>query len=172
MITKQPRYNNKGKYDLKITDKNGKVFIMTVGGNFDLYWLPENHKENKVFVIDKSDKIAFSVFNQLFTAVRKNDDKYCPILNENMITFISEDWPEDEANILKIIKTEESFVINFIKNEDKENWSYPHMGCTICFCNSGSRVPKVEQIFMRMFNYLAYECDLIKCDNVDAEETK
>ena len=172
MITKQPRYNNKGKYDLKITDKNGKVFIMTVGGNFDLYWLPENHKENKVFIIDKSDKIAFSVFNQLFAAVRKNDDKYCPILNENMITFISEDWPEDEANILKIIKTEESFVINFIKNEDKENWSYPHMGCTICFCNSGSRVPKVEQIFMRMFNYLAYECDLIKCDNVDAEETK
>lgn len=157
MIIKQPRNNAEGKYDLKITDKNGNSFFMTVGGNFDLYWLPENHKENRVFEIDKSDKIAYSVFNQLFNAVKKQDDKYLPVLKDNKITFVSEDWPEEEANVLNIIKEEESFTIKFIKNEDKENWSYPHMGCTICFCNSGSRVPKVEQVFMQMFNYLAYE---------------
>ena len=52
MITKQTR-DDKGYNDLKITDKNGKSFIMTVGGNLDLYWIPENHKENRVFEIDK-----------------------------------------------------------------------------------------------------------------------
>ena len=171
MITKTPR-NNEGKYDLKITDKNGKSFMMTVGGNFDLYWIPENHKENRVFEIDKNDKITFSMFKQLFDIVRKRDDKYRPVLKDNTITFISEDWPEEEANVLNIIKNEETFTIKFIKNEDKESWSYPHMGCTICFCNSGSRVPKVEEVFMRLFNYLAYECDLIKCENIQEEQTK
>ena len=102
MITKQQR-NDKGHYDLKITDKNGKSFIMTVGGNFDLYWIPENHKENSIFEIDKNDEITFSVFEQLFNAVKKKDDKYRPVLKGNTITFISEDWPEEEANVLNII---------------------------------------------------------------------
>lgn len=172
MIIKQPRNNAEGKYDLKITDKNGNAFIMTEGGNYDLYWLPENPKENRVFEIDKSDKITYSVFNQLFNAVIKQDDKDRPVFKDGIITFISEDWPEEEANVLNIIKTEDAFAVKFIKNEDKENWSYPHIGCTICFCNSGSRVPKVEQVFMEMFNYLAYESKLIACESIEEEKVK
>ena len=171
MITKQPR-NNEGYYDVKITDRNGNSFFMTVGGNLDLFWLPENHKENRVFEIDNSDKITFHVFEQLFNAVKKNDDKYRPVLKDNVITYISEDWPEEEANVLNIVKNEETFTIKFIKNEDKESWSYPHMGCTICFCNSGSRVPEVEQLFMQMFNYLAYESKLIKCEPLEDAKIK
>ena len=172
MIVKQPRHNNDGYYDLKITDKNGNSFIMTVGGNFDLYWFPENHKENTVFEIDKTDKIAFGFFNQLFNVVVKQDDKYRPVLKGNTINFISEDWPEEEANVLNIIKTENAFTIKFIKNEKTESWSLPHIGCAICFCNSGSRVPKVEQLFMQMFNYLAYESKLIECKPIKNEKIK
>ena len=171
MITKQLR-NNEGYYDVTITDKKGHSFIMTVGGNLDLYWLPENHKENRIFEIDKNDKVTYSVFNQLFNAVAKQDDKYRPVLIDNTITFVSEDWPEEEANVLKIEKDKDSFTIKFIKNKDKEKWSYPHRGCTICFCNSGSRVPKVEQLFMRMFNYLAYESKAIKSEPVEDEKEK
>ena len=145
---------------------------MTEGGNYDLYWLPENPKENRVFEIDKSDKITYSVFNQLFNAVIKQDDKDRPVFKDGIITFISEDWPEEEANVLNIIKTEDAFAVKFIKNEDKENWSYPHIGCTICFCNSGSRVPKVEQVFMEMFNYLANESKLIACESIEDEKVK
>jgi len=172
MITKQPRNNQEGYYDLRITDKNGYSFIMTVGGNFDLYWLPENHKENRIFEIDKSDKITYSVFNQLFNAVAKQDDKYRPVLKDNTITFVSEEWPEEEANVLNIIKRENSFTIKFVKNEDKGNWTYPHIGCTICFCNSGSRVPNVEQVFMQMFNHLAYETNFIQCEYGEVEKLK
>ena len=170
MITKTPR-NNEGYYDLKVTDKNNKSFIMTVGGNLDLYWIPENHKETTTFEIDKNDKLTFNIFNQLFDAVKKNDGQYNPVLQGNKITYISEDWPEEEANKLSIEKNDDNFIINFIKNENKEAWSLPHRGCNICFCNSGSRVPKIEALFMRMFNYLAYESELIQCENSDCEQT-
>lgn len=169
MITKKPRNGKEGYYDLTVTDKDGKSFVMTVGGNLDLYWLPENHKKDRTFGIDKNDELTYGIFEQLFDAVEKRDDKERPVLNGNTITYISEDWPEEEANKLKIIREEDMFQIQFVKNEDMESWSYPHIGCTICFCNSGSRVPRVEGLFMRMFNYLAYECDMIECvqdDNV------
>lgn len=162
MIVKTPRNNKDGYYDLVVTDKNGKSFIMTVGGNQDLYWLPENHKDTTTFEINKNDEMCFSVFSQLFDAVKKKDDTYRPVLKGNTITYISEEWHEDESNILKIIKEDESFIIDFIKNENEAAWTVPHRGCAICFCNSGSRVPRVESLFMRMFNYLAYNCNSIE----------
>jgi len=119
MITKMLR-GEKDYYDLKITDKNGISFIMTVGGNCDLYWIPENHKINRRFEIDKTDEIGFAVFNQLFKAVKKNDNEYLPVLKDNVITFISEDWHPDEANVLKITQKDNEFVIDFIKNENRE----------------------------------------------------
>ena len=61
-------------------------------------------------------------------------------------------------------------IVEFIKNENKEYWSFYHRGCDIRFCNSGSRVPKVESLFMKMFTYLAYECDLIQCENIEDEK--
>ena len=161
MISKLPRHNEEGRFNVKMTDKNKHSFTMMVGGNGDLYWVPENHKQNRIFEIDSMDEMTYGLFNQLFEAVRKRDDKYNPVLKDNVITFISEDWHEDEANTLKIIQSQDSFTIEFIKNENKDAWSLPHLGCNICFCNSGSRVPRVEQLFMLMFNYLAYQCDLI-----------
>lgn len=165
MITRHPRPGYKDYYDLKITDKNGKEFIMTVGGNLDLYWLPKNHKQDRVFQIDKQDELTFSVFDQLFSAVKKKDNIYNPVLKGDTITFVSEDRPEEEANILNIIKTKNEFTIKFIENENRELWTNPHRGCSVCFCNSGSRVPEVENLFMRMFNYLAYHSDLIPFDH-------
>ena len=164
MITKKPRNGADGYFDLYVKDRNGNSFQMTVGGNLDLYWVPENHKKCRVFEIDKSDELSYAIFDQLFQAVEKRDDKYCPVLKDNVITYISEDWHEDEANRLKITKKDDLFTIDFIKNENKLAWSAPHTGCTICFCNSGSRVPRIENLFMTMFNYLAYECDLIECE--------
>lgn len=163
MIKKAPR-DEKGYYDLIFTDKNGREIFMTVGGNGDLFWIPKNHKQNRVFEFDKSDKIAYRVFEQLFQMVEKKDDRYRPVLNGNTITFISEDWHEDEANVLKIVRSNDSFVIEFIENTNREAWSYPHRGCNICFCNSGSRVPTVENLFMTMFTNLAYYSDLIEVE--------
>lgn len=169
MITKLPSDNLEDDYYLKVTDKNNESFTMTVGGNFDLYWMPENYKGCSTFEITKNDDYTFKIFSRLFANVERNDDKYRPVLNDNTITFVSEDWNESEANVLKIKKQEDSFIIDFVKNENKDAWSCPHMGCVICFCNSGSRVPEVEQIFMQMFNFLAYESKSIKCKSAEDE---
>lgn len=172
MISKLPSSVQEGEYDLKVTDKNAKSFTMTVGGNFDLYWMPENYKECSTYEITKEDDYAFNVFSQLFAGVKENDDKYRPVLKGNTITFVSEDWNESEANVLVIKKQDSSFIIDFVKNENKEAWSYPHLDCGICFCNSGSRVPTVEQVFMQMFNYLAYESKLIACESIEDEKNQ
>ncbi|MBQ7351918.1 MAG: hypothetical protein IJW59_03540 [Clostridia bacterium] len=156
MIYREPRYGYDGMFDLRIVDNKGKSFVMTVGGNQDLFWIPENHKDTTTFEIDDSDSFVYEIFTQLFDAVKSRDDKYRPVLKDNVITFVSEEWREEESNVLKIIQEKNKFVIDFIKNQNMEEWSVPHRGCAICFCNSGSRVPRVEQLFMLMFNKLAY----------------
>ena len=162
MIVKFPRDESGKYYNVKITDKHNNSFIMLVGGNLDLYWVPEDHKKNLVFEFDESDKRTYNLFNQLFNAIKQNDDHYRPVLKDNKITYISEEWTEEESNTLNIIKEKNSFIIKFNKNQNQNAWTFPHRGCALCFCNSGSRVPKVESIFMSLFNYLAYESSLVK----------
>ena len=120
MITKVKRNNDSDVLvDLVVTDKFNNKFIMTVGGNQDLYWIPQNFKHVKSFYIDKDDKFLFDVFSSLFEHIKKNDSdglSYPKTLNENKFTFISEDYHEAEAHKLEIIKEKNQFVINFIKN--------------------------------------------------------
>jgi len=168
MIKKLPREDDHFdniRYNLKLFDKNNNSFTMMVGGNLDLYWVPDNYKENKQFYISRDDEYVYNIFRQLFSDIETNDSQHNPLLNGNTFRFISEDWPEDEANILEIIDNENEFEINFKKNEKNSPYLAFRRGCVICFCNSGSRVPKVEQLFQRMFNELAYydpNIDLIK----------
>lgn len=172
MIVKQPRgdgfaYGSEKLFDLKIIDKNNNSFIMTVGGNQDLYWIPQNHKETKTFLIDKDDEFLFEVFKKLFKEIQKEESdglKYPKTMDGNKFTFISEDYPEDEANRLEIIKEKDKFIINFIKSENLGVFGGFRRGCVICFCNSGSRVPKIEQRFMLAFNDLAYYNDNVQIE--------
>ena len=160
-IKRSEDLSDDGKYNVIITDKNGNSFTMMVGGNLDLYWVPEDYKDVKSFVIDKSDEFVYCLFDDLFQKIKKVDDKYNPSIIDNLFTFISEDFNEDIANRLEIVKNENGFEINFVKNENTESeyynmYAFFRRGCHICFCNSGSRVPKIEHLFMLMFNDLAY----------------
>jgi len=171
MITKILRDEKEQTYNLKVTDKNGNYFTMMYGGNLDLYWVPANYKLNNRFEIDKSDSFVFGVFERLFDAISQNDDKYRPVLKDNTITFVSEEWAEEESNILKIEKNQTTFTITFIKNQNQTPFSLPKRGCPICFCNSGSRVPTVQSLFTRMFNYLAYNCDAVPIEQQNTPTT-
>ena len=158
MITKVPRedIHIRQAFNLNVADKNGNRFTMLVGGNGDLYGVPENHKKVSTFFIDQSDPLFFNILTELFEIIEKRDNPYHPSLIDNKFTFISEDAHEDEAHRLEITNTDSEFKIDFIKNNNPDAWSYPKLGCPICFCNSGSRVPRIEQLFMYMFNQLAY----------------
>ena len=169
MITKVKRNEDSDKLvDLVVADKFNNEFVMTVGGNEDLYWVPKNYKQVKSFYIDENDEILYNIFTKLFQLIKKNDSdgfSHPKTLNGNTFTFISEDFPEDEAHKLEIIKEKNQFVINFIKSENLGIYGGFRRGCVICFCNSGSRVPKVEQQFMLMFNELAYHTEEIELIN-------
>ena len=173
MIKKFPRtelnaysqkYISTPLYNLRLYDKNNNTFTMMVGGNGDLYWIPDNYKQVQQFVIDVSDRYAYKLFDRLFSLIDERDNKRSPLLQDNTFTFISEDFPEDIAHTLKITKTEQDFTIDFVKNETESMYSGFRRGCPICFCNSGSRVPKIEQLFMLMFTHLAYETPTIELE--------
>ena len=160
---------DQGKYNLKLIDREGNSFTMMVGGNLDLYWVPDDFKNTDTFYIDKSDEFVYRLFLRLFQDIESVDDKYNLSLIGNKFTFISEDFNEDIANKLEIIKKDNEFVINFLKNENKEGehynmYAFFRRGCPICFCNSGSRVPKIEHLFMMLFNDLAYNNKDIELD--------
>jgi len=164
MIYKEIRSKDESdKFNIRVVDKNNNSFVMLVGGNFDLYWLPTNYNVANKFYFDKGDNFTYKLFNRLFELVKNNDDKFEPVLSGNIITFISEDYPSDEANQVKITRLENEIVVDFVRHDNESQWTIPHgrMG-SVCFCNSGSRIPKVEQLFMQMFNYLAYNCDKIE----------
>jgi len=169
MITKVKRSNESDVLvDLVVTDKFNNKFIMTVAGNQDLYWIPKNYKQVKSFYIDENDAFLYNVFSSLFELIKKNDSdglSYPKTLNGNKFTFISEDFHEDEAHRIEIVKEKDQFIINFIKNNNLGLYGGLRRGCVICFCNSGSRVPKVEQLFMIMFNELAYYAEEVEFDN-------
>ena len=46
---------DQGKYNLKVIDRDGNSFTIMVGGNLDLYWVPDDYKSVNTFYIDKSD---------------------------------------------------------------------------------------------------------------------
>lgn len=170
MITKQKRpnqytgpYSNKELMDLRVVDRNGNAFLMTVGGNLDLYWIPELPEGRSrsdatpiTYEFDKSDEFLFDTFSEIFRDIERKDNKQCPSIRDGVFTFISEDYPEEDANVLKMRKEGGKFIFDFIQTEGESIWGRLKRNNNICFCNSGSRVPEIEQIFMLKFNELAY----------------
>ncbi len=156
MIEKTHREGDKN--NLVVTDKNGNRFTMMVGGNLDLFWLPENYKQASTFYIPQEDEVFYQTLCRLFEDIAIKDDPYNPTLVGDTFTFISEDFHESEANRLKIVRGEGEFAIHFEKNDNVSMESFKRFsrGCPICFCNSGSRVPQIEVLFMLAFNDLAY----------------
>ena len=125
-----------------------------------IYKVPRPGKKESfdLKLVDKKDEFLFSVFEKLFENIKKNDSYYTKSVEGNVFTFISEDYHEDDANMLQIEKKDDEFEIKFVKNFSPNIPLISKM-CQICFCNSGSRVPNIERQFMLMF------IELSKCDS-------
>lgn len=86
-----------------------------------------------------------------------NDGNYNELFDKEnkIITWHSDEVNYDVANILRIIKEDDSFVLSFsiqphIKGYDRDDNSPHHI--TIRFRNSGSTYDPFNIIFMRMYN--------------------
>ncbi len=124
-------------------------FVATLGGA-DVFWVLYNYKDDNEFIITKEDEYWYSVFNLLFDMIKKNDDRFTPAMKENTFEWISEAYgiPE-EAHRLRITKEEKQYKIKFIKG-----LNMMFNTCPICFCGSGSRYPRISQLFTVMYSRL------------------
>ena len=123
-------------------------FTICYGGS-DLYWLMDDYNENNLFVINKDNKIMYSLLKKVFTQIKKYDYPHNKTLNNNVFGWTSEaEGLPENAHVLTIKKTDDSFYIKFHRNP--ANLS-PQNTCYICFCLSGSKNQNIANAFNEMF---------------------
>lgn len=176
-------------------EEEGQMTILYASrGNGDLGWAIFSRKsgtEHKI-VIDK-DNNAYPVFDELYNTIasakifedddvelykKYNKSLYNDLFNEKTktITWHSDNAYYECANILKIIKKDDSFHIVFSiqpsiegKNEDTNSKNY----ITIRICNEGCRYYPFNLAFMEMFNKLVnIEFDEIEDHNKEESFVK
>ena len=87
----------------------------------------------------------------------KESDAYHELFDGKTITWCSDEFNHDNANILKIRKIDDEFELEFIPKSKLSgfiNGSSNIGRVTIKFCNSGSYYAPFNVMFMRLFNKL------------------
>ena len=158
-------------------EDDDKVLEIVFGRNGDLYWIirSKNESNNHTITITKENYEIYKLFVSLFDDIeninlldhdyanvekeyyiKSNYSNYNELYNKDngVITWYSDETNHNVANILKIKKEKELFIIDFITQEDKEEYdrdfkSPKHI--VIRFRNSGSRYNPFNIVFMRMY---------------------
>ena len=155
----------------------------TFCGNGDLYWSinTKNGGDKKTFVITKENYYAYMLFEKLFDDIKninifdekdslfdinffeeKNKYKLHNYANYNelydfdnkIITWYSDETAHEVANILKIKKDDDKFILNFYIQPHRYGYDrdfHSNNYIPIRFRNSGSRYAPFNVVFMRMY---------------------
>lgn len=151
--------------------KNGsKILAMYFMGNLDLYWAinkSDKYSLKESIEIPKADKDIYKLFDELYNNVQnckifeKTNKFYKYVLadrklfNEetNTIEWHSDETYFDSDDIVKIIKEEDKYTIEFTRPTEYEDPF--HFGSSsmiyIRFRNSGSYYHPFNAVFMKMF---------------------
>lgn len=173
------KQNNQDGIKIFLQEDN-KYITIFFAGNGDLYWsLNTDNISNNSITITKENYRLYCLFYQLFKDIDEinifddefykdridDKDRYrkynCSNYNElynlenNTITWYSDETAHEVSNILKIKKDEETFRIEFyiqpyIDGYDKDFHSDNYI--PIRFRNSGSSYEPFNIVFMRMYN--------------------
>ena len=155
--------------DVRIKAGN-KILLMCFMGNQDLYWAINTSSFDSLkesIEISSEDKDIFELFDNLYNDVKdckpygKKDKYFQHVLADR--NFFNEEaktieWHSDETyfdsdDIVKIIKKDDKYRIEFTRPEEYEDPFYlgnAHM-ISIRFRNSGSYYHPFNAVFMRMF---------------------
>ena len=124
--------------DILFTDQNGQQFTLFLGGNGDLYFVPDHTKTDGSgklvyynYILGKEDSYTYGQFEN-FLKTAKKADKYNENFDGEKFFWLSEDAPEDIANRLEIQKYDDAILLDIIVN--KASWTHG-----IRFTLSGSR---------------------------------
>lgn len=162
------------EFGLDIFLKEEKKYVaITYNGNLDLYWSihSENVNEDNEFLITKENYRLYELFEQLFDDIKNinifnegldkemyrsnNMSNYNELYNgSNVVTWYSDEAAHEVANILKIIKCDSSFKIQFYTQPYIDGYSEDFHSLhyiPIRFRNSGSRYEPFNMVFMKMY---------------------
>lgn len=155
---------------------DNKEFIISFQGNLDLYFSLNNFNNEPYFIIDKSNYIIYELFDKLYNDIKnckifddteldkgyKKRYEYKKLVNNNIITWKSDDYPEEIAPDFNIIKEKNYYLITFNKRKDNKNSDYfeyyiePQLNnwISVRIRNSGSSYHPFNIIFMKLYNSL------------------
>ena len=155
----------------ELSDSLNKCLKIFYGGNGDLYWVINCNQRaiKQDFKITKDNEDAYILFEELFNDVKRlnTENSKEPYDEEkNTITWYSDDNYYDNANILKITKSEEVFEIEFYVQPTKEEERSRFLGRNIevRLCNSGSRYEPFNTAFMKMYNKMVENNNILKLE--------
>lgn len=163
---------------IKISN-DSDAFEILFGGNGDLYFVPVMNrmklyesKEPIYFNVSKDDGFLYDSFETLYNNILAYDPVDCyadsfeekeyqkkkdsfrkyPLVQDNIISWHSDEECQDTSSILNIYKLEDDiFKLEFIKNKPQNEL---YMTYSIRFRNSGSTYDPFNFRFMELYNNL------------------
>ena len=173
------------EFGLKVSLCEEDMFLtISFCGNLDLYWSLHSKDTSKdnTFVITKENFGIYKLFLELYDDIENinifdyeytdfdfsiedaknmyrdnNKSNYNELFNkeDKTITWYSDETAHEVANILKIKKEDERFIIKFYVQKDIKGYSHDFKSLhyiPIRFRNSGSSYDPFNCLFMKMYN--------------------
>ncbi len=180
-MIKVNKYTDQFGIQILLDFEDGKKMNIYYGGNLDLYFMPysENKKDTYLFEINQKDNYdLYNIFNNMFNSVIeykaidgkvdkrfKKEEKYRkhPLVKDKMITWISDEAPEDVASSVNIFKQGNNICLFFNQGKDQLGMT----ATSVRFSTSGSRYDSFFVPFMDLYRNICatdFECHQITMD--------
>lgn len=135
-------------------------------GNLDLYFMLAGAHKSQKFIIDESNLRVYDIFNKLYNDLINcklpfESDKerlrrltnYSLLVQNNIITWKSDDYPFDIGPSFKIEKVNDIINITFDRGKNDE-YNMNNRRVTVRIRNSGSLYQPFNTNFMKLYNEL------------------
>lgn len=134
--------------------------------NLDLYFIFNGANKSQMFKIDESNVRVYDIFNKLYNDLIDcklpfDSDKerlrrltnYSLLVQDNVITWVCDDYPFDIAPSFKIEKIDEKFIITFDRGKEEEYMANKY-SISVRIRNSGSLYQPFNANFMTLYHEL------------------
>ena len=135
-------------------------------GNLDLYFMLAGADKSQKFIIDESNVRVYDIFNKLYNDLidckllfDSSKERLCRLTNysllvqNNIITWKSDDYPFDIGPSFKIEKIDEKFIITFDRGKEEEYMANKY-SISVRIRNSGSLYHPFNANFMILYHEL------------------
>lgn len=156
-----------GEYPRIILYNSDEVYLeISFANNLDLYFIFNGANKCQKFIIDESNVRVYDIFNKLYNDLIDcklpfDSDKerlrrltnYSLLVQNNIITWKSDDYPFDIGPSFKIEKVSDIINITFDRGKEDE-YNINNRRVAVRIRNSGSLYQPFNTNFMKLYNEL------------------